>query len=117
MCLAGQRVEPAALNAMDQLARLAGRGHEVIPAPCDVQPLAQPEDAVRDGITMMRVVEEPAIEPGLTQSFLDRIELHISADVIPAIFTADAGRAPAGQTLACNRKERACAQAVSIMQN
>ena len=72
-------------DAVHQLARLAGRGHEVIPAPRDVQPFAQPEDAVRDGITMMMVVEEPAIEPGLTQSFLDRIELHISADSIPAI--------------------------------
>jgi hypothetical protein len=34
---------------------------------------------------MMMVVEEPAIEPGLTQSFLDRIELHIFADSIPVI--------------------------------
>ncbi len=62
-------------------------------------PSLKPEDAVRDGITMMMVVEEPAIKPGLTQSFLDRIELHISADSIADIFNADAGRAPAGQTL------------------
>ena len=73
---AGERIETQAFNAVDQLARLAGRGHEVVPAARDVQALAQSEDAVCDGVAMVMIVEEPAIELGLSQRFLDRIELH-----------------------------------------
>jgi hypothetical protein len=41
-----------------------------------VKALAQSEDAVCDGVAMVMIVEEPAIELGLSQRFLDRIELH-----------------------------------------
>ena len=48
---------------------------------------------------MVMVVEEPAVEPGLPQRCLDRIELHISADFMPGDFMADAGCAALRQTL------------------
>ncbi|HEY6541047.1 MAG TPA: hypothetical protein VIZ18_08925, partial [Ktedonobacteraceae bacterium] len=73
------------LNAMYQLARLTRRGHEVVPTPRDVQAFAQSEDAVGDGIVMVMVVKEPAVELGLSQSFLNCLKLHISADSISAI--------------------------------
>jgi hypothetical protein len=49
-----------------------------------VQVFAQPEDAVRDGIAMVMVIEEPAIKLGLSQGLLNCVQLHICADSIPA---------------------------------
>ena len=69
---AGQRVQPALLDAMHQLARLARGGHKVVPAPRDVGLLVQAEDAPGDGVAVMMVVEEPAVEAGLADCRLNR---------------------------------------------
>ena len=64
-------------DAMHQLARLACGGNEVVPAACDVQLSAQPEDAVGDGVAVVVIVEEPAVELGVAQSGLNGFEVHV----------------------------------------
>ena len=73
---AGQCVEAALLNAVHELARLAGGGNEVVPAARDVRFWVEREDLRGDGIAMMVIVEEPAVERGFAQSGLDGVEIH-----------------------------------------
>jgi hypothetical protein len=49
-------------DAVDELARLAGGGDEVEPAAGDEAVFVEAEDAVGDGVAVVVVVEEPAVE-------------------------------------------------------
>jgi hypothetical protein len=73
---AGQRVEAALLDAVHQLARLARGGNEVVPAARDVGLRVEAKNARGDGIAMVVVVEEPAVEGGVAESGLDCVEIH-----------------------------------------
>ena len=64
---AGQRVEPGLFDAMDELARLACGGNEVVPAARDVGIGIERENARGDGIAMMVIVEEPAVKRGFAE--------------------------------------------------
>ena len=64
---AGQRVEAALLDAVHQLARLARGGNEVVPAARDVGLGVEAEDALGDGIAVVVVVKEPAVERGVAK--------------------------------------------------
>src|ERR1017187_4596325 len=61
---------------MNQLARLAGSGDEVIPAARDVRLLVEAEDMGGYGVAVMMVVEEPAVVAGLAEGGLNRFEVH-----------------------------------------
>ena len=86
---------------MHQLARLARRGNEVVPAARDVRLLVEAKDASADRIAMMMVVEEPAVVTGVAQSCLNRFQVHsgILPFVVPAPrrIRADSRRANQGQ--------------------
>ena len=73
---AGQRVEAALLDAVHQLARLARGGNEVVPAARDEGFRVEREDVRGDGIAVMVVVEEPAVERGVAEGGLDWVEIH-----------------------------------------
>ena len=68
---AGEGVELAGFDAVDELAGLAFGGDEVEPAAGDEAVLVEAEDAVGDGIAMVVVVEEPAVEVLLAQGRLN----------------------------------------------
>ena len=72
----GERVELAGLDAMDQLARLAFCGDDVVPAAADEAVVGQAEDAGGNGVAVMMIVEEPGFDAGLAQSGLNRVEVH-----------------------------------------
>ena len=72
----GQRVEAAGFDAVDELLRLPMGGNQVVPAPCDVQTLGQAEDAVGQGIAAVVIIEEPAVQAGITEGGLDGLEVH-----------------------------------------
>ncbi len=65
---------------MDELARFALCGDEVVPAARDVRLGVEAEDALADGVAVVMIVEEPAIEPGFAQRGLNRIEIHKGND-------------------------------------
>ena len=65
---------------MHQLARLAHYRHKVIPAARDVRLLVEAEDARGDGIAVMMVVKEPAVNAGLANGRLYCFEVHIRHD-------------------------------------
>ena len=73
---AGQRVEAALLDAVHKLARLAGGGNEVVPAARDVGFGVEAKNAFRDGIAVMVVLKEPAVEAGVAEGCLDLVEIH-----------------------------------------
>ena len=73
---AGERVESALLDAVHQLARLARGGNEVVPAASDVGVLVEREDVLGDGIAVVVVVKEPAVERGVAKGGLDLVEVH-----------------------------------------
>ena len=71
-----QCIQAATLDAMYQLARLALRGDEVVPAPCNMRILIKAQDAIGQRITMVMVIKQPSIEAGVTQRQLDGFEVH-----------------------------------------
>ena len=74
---AGEGVELAGLDAMDELARLAFGGDEVEPAAGDEAVLVEAEDAIGDGVAVVVVVKEPAVEVVLAQGGLNGGEIHV----------------------------------------
>src|ERR1039457_5603150 len=70
---AGQRIQPALLDAVHQLAWFALRRDKVIPAARDVRLLVQTQDAASNRIAMMVVVTQPAVETGFAQGSLNRL--------------------------------------------
>ena len=71
--LPGQGIERAGLDAMHQLARSASAGDEVKPA-ARAHAAVQAQDASGDGIAMMKIVEEPAVQAGGSQLFLNVLD-------------------------------------------
>ena len=69
---AGERVEAGLLDAMDEFARLACGGDEVVPAARDVRFGVQAQDVGGDGVAVMMIVKQPAVYGGLAESGLDR---------------------------------------------
>ncbi|WP_433983681.1 hypothetical protein [Tunturiibacter empetritectus] len=68
---AGQGVESSGFDAMDQLLRLAVRGDEVEPAAGDVGVGVEAEDRVGEGVAVVVVVEEPAVDFIFSEGLLD----------------------------------------------
>jgi hypothetical protein len=58
---------------MDELARLACGGDEVVPAAGDVRLGIEAQDASGDGVAVMVVVKEPAVEAGFAQMRLESL--------------------------------------------
>jgi hypothetical protein len=73
---AGQRIETALFNAVQELARLAICRNEVIPAAGYVRIGIEAQDVRGNGIAMMVIVEEPAVNLGLAQRSLNGVEIH-----------------------------------------
>jgi hypothetical protein len=61
---------------VDELARLALGGDEVVPAAGDVGLLVEAEDVRGDGVAVVVVVEEPAVEAGVAECGLNCVEVH-----------------------------------------
>jgi hypothetical protein len=68
---AGEAFERARLDAVHELARRAARGNEIEPTARAERIVVEPEHAMRDGIAMVKIVEEPGVEPGGAQLLLD----------------------------------------------
>ncbi len=73
---AGEGVEFAGLDAMDELFGLAGGGDEVVPAAGDEGGLVEAQDAVGEGVAVVMVVEEPAVKFIFAECGLDGFEVH-----------------------------------------
>ncbi len=58
----GQRVEYMGLNAVHELAGNAAGGDQIEPAPGGHASLVETENAGRDGVAMMKIVEEPGVQ-------------------------------------------------------
>ena len=69
-------VEAAGFDAMDELARLTDSRDEVIPAAGDVGVRIEAKDACSDGIAVVMIVKEPAVEGGGAKSGLNGFQLH-----------------------------------------
>ena len=78
----GQSIQVSRLNLVHQLNGLAFGGDQVIPAPRDHQPIRQPENAVRDRVAMVMIVEKPGVNVALAQSLLDGREVHIQTVIL-----------------------------------
>src|ERR1035437_7459647 len=61
---------------MDEFARLACGGDEVVPAARDVRFGVQAQDVGGDGVAVMMIVKQPAVYGGLAESGLDRFSIH-----------------------------------------
>ena len=61
---------------MDELARIAAGGDEVIPAAGDVGVRIEAEDASGDRIAVVMIVEEPAVELRGAKGGLNGFQLH-----------------------------------------
>ena len=61
---------------MHQLARLARGRHKVVPAPRDHGVFVQTQNAPADGVAVMMIVKQPAVEAGLADCLLNRIKVH-----------------------------------------
>ena len=83
---AGEGVELAGLDAVDELAGLAVGGDEVEPAAGDEGVLVEAEDAVGDGVAVVVVVEEPAVEVLFAERRLNRVEVHPEQYAPPPVF-------------------------------
>ncbi len=75
---AGKCVEPSALDAVYEFARLAIGGNDVVPATRDVSIFRQTKDARCQRIAIVMIVEEPGVHARVTQCGLDPIEIHCS---------------------------------------
>ena len=62
---------------MDQLLRLALRRDEIEPASGDVGVRIEAEDAVGEGVAVVMVVEEPAVEVLVAQGRLNCLKVHV----------------------------------------
>ncbi len=85
---AGEGVELAGLDAVDEFFGLAGGGDEVVPAAGDVGVRVEAEDAVGEGVAVVVVVEEPAVEFIFAEGGLDGGEVHgfrVSVMVCPMV--------------------------------
>src|SRR5439155_13723998 len=73
---ARQTVEMASLDLVDQLGRITARGDQIEPSPCNHQGIRQSKDAISDGIPVMMVVKQPAVDIALAQGGLNGGKVH-----------------------------------------
>src|SRR5438094_2681698 len=73
---AGQTVEMSGLDSVDQLDRLTACGDQVEPSPRNHQAIRQSKDAISDGMPMMMVVKQPAVDIALAQGGLNGGKVH-----------------------------------------
>src|SRR5882724_1327507 len=73
-----QRIQPPSLNAMQQLAWLTIRRHQIEPPPRNMHRGIEPQYPVSQRIPLMMVIEQPPIHTRLTQRSLYRLNLHTS---------------------------------------
>ena len=69
-------VEPCGFNAMNKLARLSNGWDEVVPAARDVRVRINAQDARGDGVAVMVIVKEPAVDLRGAKSGLNCFQLH-----------------------------------------
>ena len=62
---AGQGIQVSRLDLVDQFHGIAFGGDQVVPAPRDHEPIRQPENAVRDRVAMVMIVEKPRVNVAL----------------------------------------------------
>ena len=79
---AGQGIEMAGFDFVDQLYRFALRRNQVKPAARDHQPCWQTEHAIGDGIAMMVVVEQPRVDVAFAQRRLNGSEVHGQTSIV-----------------------------------
>ena len=79
-------VEAGRLDAVDELARLAVGGDEIVPAAGDEAVAGEAEDALGNGVAVVMVVEEPAVEVLVAKGFLDVFEFHLLYPSPPLYF-------------------------------
>src|SRR5437764_9121991 len=73
---AGQTVEMSGLDSVDQLDRLSACGDQVEPSPRNHQAIRQSKDAIGDGIAVMMIVKQPAVDIALAQGGLNGGKVH-----------------------------------------
>ncbi len=73
---AGEVVELAGFDAMDELAGLAFGGDDVVPAAADEAGSGKAEDGGSNGIAVVMVVKEPGVEAGGAKGRLDGFKMH-----------------------------------------
>src|SRR5579862_8064214 len=91
--LARQRVQRRSFDPMNQLPRRAPRGNQVEPAP-RAHTTFEPQDAFRNGIAMMKVVEEPTVELIGSQLSLYGLDLRHSSLFLAARRGRRCGQGP-----------------------
>src|SRR5437867_8229024 len=79
---AGQGVEMSGLDSVDQLDRLSACGDQVEPSPRNHQAIRQSKDAISDGIPMMMVVKQPAVDIALAQGGLNGGKVHEQTSIL-----------------------------------
>src|SRR5438046_4861038 len=73
---AGQTVEMSGLDSVDQLDRLSACGDQVEPSPRNHQAIRQSKDAIGDGIAVMMIVKQPAVDIELAKGGLNGGKVH-----------------------------------------
>src|SRR5208282_4140354 len=74
---AGQGVQMSRLDLVNQLDGFALGGDQVVPPPRDHESIWQPENAVRDRVAMVMIVEKPGVDVALAQGLLNGGQVHI----------------------------------------
>src|SRR5438034_7092451 len=79
---AGQTVEMSGLDSVDQLDRLSACGDQVEPSPRNHQAIRQSKDAIGDGIAVMMIVKQPAVDIALAQGGLNSGKVHEQTSIL-----------------------------------
>src|SRR5438128_11354359 len=79
---AGQAVEMSGLDSVDQLDRLSACGDQVEPSPRNHQASRQSKDAIGDGIAVMMIVKQPAVDIALAQGGLNSGKVHEQTSIL-----------------------------------
>ena len=69
--LSRQRIQHVRLDAMQQLHRSPLRRNPVVPSPRHMERRIELEDAIGEGVAPAEIVEEPAVDLGITQGLLN----------------------------------------------
>ncbi len=79
---AGQGIEVAGFDFVDQFYRFTLRGNQIEPAPRDHETCGQAKHSVGDGIAMMVVVEQPRVDVAFAQRRLDGSQVHGQTPIV-----------------------------------
>ena len=74
--LARERIDDAGFDAMDDAARFARGGYQVIPASGDMAVRLKTEYAIGKGIALVVIEEQPPVKVFAAQSFLNASQIH-----------------------------------------